>query len=49
MALQDVNWKTFLSPDCILPPDVNFQIKAEDGNDAEGSIITIGAHKLKAR
>ena len=46
MALQDVNWKTFLSPDCILPPDVLFQIKAEDDNDAEGSMTTLGAHKF---
>ena len=43
MALQDVNWKTFLSPDCTLPL---FQIKAEDGNDAEGSMTTLGAHKF---
>ena len=28
------------------PPDVLFQIKAEDGNDAEGSTTTIGAHKF---
>ena len=45
-ALQDVNWKTFLSSDCILPPDVLFHVKAEDGNDAEGSTTTIGAHKF---
>jgi len=46
MALQDVNWKTFLSPDCILPPDILFQIKSEDGNDGEGSTTANGAHKF---
>ena len=45
MALQKVNWQSFLSPESDLPPDVFFLVKPEDEN-AEGSGKSIGAHRL---
>ena len=33
MAVVDTNWKTFLSPDSSLPPDVTFVVKGEDGEE----------------
>ena len=29
----DTNWKTFLSPDSSLPPDVTFLVKGEGGEE----------------
>ena len=37
----DINWKTFLSPDSTLPPDVTFLVKGGDEGDKE-----IRAHKF---
>ena len=33
MAVVDTNWKTFLSPDSTLPPDVTFLVKGGDEGD----------------
>ena len=41
MALQKVDWTSFLSPDSDLPPDVTFLVQGEDGRCSE-----IGAHRL---
>ena len=41
MAIVDTDWKTFLSPDSDLPPDVCFLVTGEDD---KGSKI-IKAHK----
>ena len=46
MALQEVNWQNFLSPDCDIPPDVFFLVKPEDGHSMDGSGKSIGAHRL---
>ena len=29
----DINWKTFLTPDSSLPPDVTFLVKGEDDEE----------------
>ena len=41
MAVVDTNWKTFLSPDSTLPPDVTFLVKGGDEGDKR-----IRAHKF---
>ena len=41
MAVIETNWKTFLSPDSSLPPDVFFLVKGGDEGDKK-----IGAHKF---
>ena len=41
MAIVDTNWKTFLSPDSDIPPDVSFLVTGED----EKSCKTIKAHR----
>ena len=46
MALQEVNWQIFLSPDCDIPPDVFFLVKPEDGDNVDCSGKSIGAHRL---
>ena len=45
MAIMDINWQPFLSPDSDLPPDVFFQVKEVDG-EGEGQSKTIGAHRF---
>ena len=43
MSVAETDWQTFLSPDSILPPDVLFLVKDEDG---EGQSRTIAAHRF---
>ena len=43
MALLETNWKSFLSPDSDLPPDVFFQVT---NYDDKSSGKTLGAHRL---
>ena len=43
MAIKEVNWRSFLSPDCNLHPDVTFRVVTEN---CEESVKTFGVHKL---
>jgi len=44
MAIVDLNWQTFLSPESPLPPDVSFLVISEDDNKALGE--SIGVHRF---
>ena len=43
MAIVDTDWKSFLSPNSDLPPDVCFLVRT--GEDDESSSKTIRAHR----
>ena len=43
MSIKEVNWRSFLSPDCSLPPDVTFRVVTEN---CEDSVKNFVAHKF---
>ena len=43
MSIKEINWRSFLSPDCNLHPDVTFRVVTEN---CEDSVKTFVAHKF---
>ena len=47
MSIAETDWRSFLSPDSDLPPDVFFRVEGEDdGSGGQSHQKDIGAHRL---